>query len=164
MGVKLSFHNPPGREGYHGRQGTQGQTCGELDGPLQSSSTWSLLHCAHPGRFTARRKFYFDLPSDLPGPDARQRVAIERCKPCANSHVGDDKPKYLPAGSTQIVRSNFSIESPPYDVTQDDVSPPLQCLEVEKITSHQSVQGRGGFIAVLYKTHWVGLSEPSCER
>ena len=27
---------------------------------------------------------YLDLPSDLPGSDARRRVAIERCKPCAN--------------------------------------------------------------------------------
>ena len=27
---------------------------------------------------------YFDLPSDLPGSDARRLVAIERCKPCAN--------------------------------------------------------------------------------
>ena len=30
--------------------------------------------------------FFLDLPSDLPGSDARRRVAIERCKPCANPH------------------------------------------------------------------------------
>ena len=29
---------------------------------------------------------YLDLPSDLPGSDARRRVAIERCKACANPH------------------------------------------------------------------------------
>ena len=29
---------------------------------------------------------HWDLPSDLPGSDARRRVAIERCKPCANPH------------------------------------------------------------------------------
>ena len=58
----------------------------------------------------------------------------------------------------------FSKNSPPYHVTQDDVSAPLQRLEVEKITGHQSVRGRGGIIAVLYKTHWVGPSEPSWER
>ena len=28
--------------------------------------------------------FYLDLPSDLPGSDARRCVAIEGCKPCAN--------------------------------------------------------------------------------
>ena len=60
--------------------------------------------------------------------------------------------------------NNFSKKSPPYHVTQDDVSAPLQRLEVEKIISHQSVRGRGGVIAVLYKTHWAGLSEPSWER
>ena len=37
-------------------------------------------------------------------------------------------------------------------------------LEVEQITGHQSVRGRGGVIAVLYKTHWAGLSESSWER
>ena len=36
--------------------------------------------------------------------------------------------------------------------------------EVEKITGHQSVRGRGGVIAVVFKTHWVGLSESSWER
>ena len=35
---------------------------------------------------------------------------------------------------------------------------------MEKITGHQSLRGRGGVIAVLCKTHWVGLSEPSWER
>ena len=35
---------------------------------------------------------------------------------------------------------------------------------MEQITSHQSVRGRGGVIAVLYKTHWLEFSEPSWER
>ena len=73
-------------------------------------------------------------------------------------------PKYLPAGLTQYVLNNFSKESPPYDVTQDDVSTPLQRLEVEQITGHQSIRGRGSIIAVLYKTHRAGLSERSWER
>ena len=49
-------------------------------------------------------------------------------------------------------------------VTQDDFAAPLQRLEVDKITGHQSVRGRGGIIAVLYKTLWMGLSESSWER
>ena len=60
--------------------------------------------------------------------------------------------------------NNVSKKSPPYKVTQDDVSAPLERLEVEKITDHQSVRGRGGVIAVLYKTHWAELSEPSWEQ
>ena len=60
--------------------------------------------------------------------------------------------------------NNFSKKSSPYHVTQDDVSTPLQRLALEQITGHQSVRGRGGIIAVLYKTHWAGLSEPSWER
>ena len=70
----------------------------------------------------------------------------------------------LPAGLTQYVLNNFSKNRPPYHVTQDDVSTPLQRLEVEKITGHQLVRGRGGVIAVMYETHWMGLSGPSRER
>ena len=44
---------------------------------------------------------YWDLPSDVPGSDARRRVAIERCKPCANLHDNGHMSKYLPAGLTQ---------------------------------------------------------------
>ena len=73
-------------------------------------------------------------------------------------------PTYLPAGLTQYVLSNFSNKSPPYHVTQDEVSIPLQRLEVGKITRHQSVRGRGGVMAVMYETHWTGLSRPSWER
>ena len=58
----------------------------------------------------------------------------------------------------------FSNKSPPYYVTQDEASPPPQRLVVEKTTGHQSIWGRGGVIAVLYKTHWVGLSRPSWKR
>ena len=36
---------------------------------------------------------YLDLPTDLPGSDARRRVVIERCKPCANQHDSGDMPK-----------------------------------------------------------------------
>ena len=50
---------------------------------------------------------YLDLPSDLPGSDARRRVAVERCKPCANPHDSGDMPKYLPAGLTQYLVNNF---------------------------------------------------------
>ena len=56
---------------------------------------------------------YLDLPFKLPGSDARRRVTIERCKPCANPHDSGDMPKYLPAGLTQHVLNNFSKKSPP---------------------------------------------------
>ena len=48
-------------------------------------------------------QLYLDLPSDLPGSDARRRVAIERCKPCAIPYDSNDMPKYLPVGRTQYV-------------------------------------------------------------
>ena len=107
---------------------------------------------------------YSDFPFDLPGSDARRRATIERCNdPCANPHESSDMPRHLPAGLTQYVLNSVSKISPPCHVTQDDVAAPLQRLEVEKITGYQSVRGRGGIIAVLYKTHCVGLSEASWE-
>ena len=41
---------------------------------------------------------YLGLPSDMPGADARRRVSVQRCKPCANPHDHGDMPKCLPAG------------------------------------------------------------------
>ena len=62
-------------------------------------------------------------------------------------------PKYLPADLMQYVLNNFSKKPPPYHVTQEDVSTPLQRLKVEKITGHQSVRDRGVVIAMMYETH-----------
>ena len=106
---------------------------------------------------------YFDLPSDLPGSESRRRVDIQRCKPCANLHDGGDMAKYLQAGLSQYLLNIFSNGSPPYHVTQDDVSTPLQRRDVERLTGHQSVRGRGVVIAVLYTTRWAELFESSWE-
>ena len=65
---------------------------------------------------------HFDLPPDTPGADARRRVSVQRCKPCAKPYDHGDMPKYLPAGSTQYALNIFSKKSPSYHVTQDDVS------------------------------------------
>ena len=58
-------------------------------------------------------KLYLALPSDMPGADARRRVSVQRCKPCANPHDHSDMPKYLPAESTQYVLNNLSAKSSP---------------------------------------------------
>ena len=60
--------------------------------------------------------------------------------------------------------SSFSTKSPPFHVTLEDISPPPERLEIEQITGHQLVRGRGGILAVLYKSHWAGLLTPSWER
>ena len=51
---------------------------------------------------------HLDLPSDLPGSDARQRAAIERCNPCANPHDSEDTPKHPSVGLAQYVLNNLS--------------------------------------------------------
>ena len=156
------------------RQGVKANTDGKalkanlvlnLTGPYKVLAVGPCFAAENPDGSPLRSNLlYLDLPSDVPGTDARRRVAIERCKPCANPHDSVDMTEYLPAGLTQYVLNTFSKTSPPYHVSQDDVSTPLQRLESEQINGHQSVWGRGGVIAVQYKTHWAGLSEPSWER
>ena len=38
---------------------------------------------------------YLDLPSDMPGADARRRVSVQLCKSCASPHDRGDMPKYF---------------------------------------------------------------------
>ena len=99
----------------------------------------------------------------MPGPDAHCRVSVAQFKPCINPHDTTDLPRYLPAGLTQYVLNHHTTKSPPFHVTADDVSVPIERLEFDKISSHRSVRGRGGAIAVLYETHWKGLLRPSRE-
>ena len=72
--------------------------------------------------------------------------------------------RYLPAGLTQYVLNIHTTKSPPFHVTTDDVSVPVERLKVDRISSHRSVRRRGGAIAVLYETRWEGLLRPSWER
>ena len=54
---------------------------------------------AHPyGSTLGTKLLYLDLPSDMPGADARRCVSVQCCKPCANPHNRGNMPKYLPAG------------------------------------------------------------------
>ena len=86
----------------------------------------------------------FDLPSDMPGRDSKRRVFVVRCKPCRNPDDVHDLPKHLPADLTKYVLNSFLTKSPPFHVTLDHISPPLERLEVEQVTGHQLVRGRGG--------------------
>ena len=96
-------------------------------GPAPSDSTPG-------GRPLAAKFIYLDLPNDMPGADADCRVSVARCKPCTNLHGTTDLPRYLPAGLTQYVLNNHITKSPPFHVTADDVSVPIERLEVDKIS------------------------------
>ena len=76
------------------------------DGPCSSADT--------PGGSPLGTKLlYLDLPSDMPGTDARRRVSVQRCKPCATPHDRGDIPKHLPAGLTQIRAQQLLQENSP---------------------------------------------------
>ena len=116
------------------------------------------------GRPLGSKLLYLDLPSDLSGPDARARVSVLRCKLCRNPYDVNDLPQSLPADLSRYVLHSFGAKCPPFHVTVDDVSPPVGCLEVDYISGHQLVRHRNGIVAVLYQTHWIGLTTPSWER
>ena len=116
------------------------------------------------GRALHGKLLYFYLPSDMPGRDSKRHVSVVRCKPCRNPGDIHDLLKNLPADLTKFVLNSFSTKSPPFNVTLDDISPPPERLEVEQITGHKLVCGRGGVLAVLYETHWAGFLSLSWER
>ena len=158
-------HHLPGRLIRSRRNGSQGKAIDQLDGSFQVLGVGPSLSDSTPdGRLLAAKLLYLDLPNDMSGPDAYCRVSVARCKPCTNPHDTTDLPRYNPTGLIQYVLNNYTTNPPPFHVTADDVSVPVERLEVDKISSHRSIRGRGGAIAVLYETHWKGLLRPSWER
>ena len=164
LGVQLCLHHPPGCEGEHGRQGAQGQTRVQLDGPVQDPGSRFLFRRRGPGWFAAREQpplfGYPFRPARFGRSSACGHPFLQalRQPPRQRGHA------QIPTGGAdavcaqQMFHNKFSKKSPIYHVTQDDSSNPLQRLGVEKITGHQPARGRGGVIAVLYKTHWSGRS------
>ena len=68
LGVGVQYGGPPlpGCEARHGRQGPQGQTLTQLDGPLQSSRSWILVLSGHTGRIPSQGKAPVFGSSDIP--------------------------------------------------------------------------------------------------
>ena len=116
------------------------------------------------GRPLHGKLLYFYLPSDMPGRDSKRHASVVRCKPSRNPDDIHDLLTNRPADLTKYVLNSVSTKSPPFNVTLDDISPPPERLEVEQITGHKLVCGRGGVLAVLYETHWAGLLSFSWER
>ena len=106
------------------------------------------------GRPVADKTLYLDLPTDMPGKDQKKRVSVDRCKMCHNPSDDLDIPKYLPAGLSKYVLHSFTDKSPPFHPTTEDVVKSGIPVDIEKITGHQLVRGRGGKLAVMYETHW----------
>ena len=116
------------------------------------------------GRPVADKTLYLDLPTDMPGKDQKKRVSVDRCKMCHNPSDDSDIPKYLPAGLSKYVLHSFTDKSPPFHPTTEDVVKSGIPVDIEKITGHQLVRGRGGKLAVMYETHWESLSSITWER
>ena len=152
-------HNPAANIHQGAKSGTDAKVFKEKlspnwTGPFNSLAVGPSPSDSTPdGRPLAAKQIYVDLPNDMPGPDAHCRVSIARYNPCANPHDTTDLPRYLPAELTQYVLNNYTTKSSLFHVAADDVSVPVERLEVDKISSHRSVRGRGGAIAVRYETH-----------
>ena len=116
------------------------------------------------GRPVADKTLYLELPTDMTGKDQNKRVYVDRCKVCHNPNDDSDIPKYLPAGLSKYVLHSFTDKAPLFHPTTEDVMKSGIPVDREKITGHQLVQGRGGKLAVMYETHWEGLSSITWER
>lgn len=134
-------------------------------GPLKILAVGPAAPADTPdGRPLQDKLLFLDLPSDMPGRDAKPRVAVARCKVCHNPTDASEVPKYLPADLSLYALNSFAKKSPPYHVTTADVFSPPTRLDVEQLTAHQVARGRGGNLAVMYETHWKRLLTPSWER
>ena len=83
---------------------------------------------------------------------------------CHNPSDGSNIPKYLPAGPSKYVLHSFTNQLPSFHPTAEDVVISGIPVDIEKVTGHQLVRGRDGKLAVMYETHWEGLSSIMRER
>lgn len=83
------------------------------------------------GRLRHDKRFYLDLPSELPRRDSKYRGLVVRYKPRRNRDDTDDTINHHPTGLSTYVLDSSPTESPPYHIALDDVSPPPERLEVE---------------------------------
>ena len=116
------------------------------------------------GRPVVDKTLYLDLPTDMPGRDQKKWVSVDYCKMCHNPSDDSDIPKYLPAGLRKYVLHSFTDNSPSFHPTTEDVVKSGISVDSEKITGHQLVRGRGSKLAVMYETHWEGLSSITWEH
>ena len=100
----------------------------------------------------------------MPGKDQKKRISVDRCKICHNPSDDSDILRYLPAGLSKYVLHSFTDKSPPFHSTTDNMVKSGIPVDIEKITGHQLVRGRGGKLAVMYETHWEGLSSITWDR
>ena len=107
---------------------------------------------------------YLDLPSDMPGANARRGVPVQRCKPCTNPHDNGDMRSYSPARLTRYALNNFSPEIPPaprHSRERFDSSSKTRSGEDHRTPiGSRSTWGHCGDV----RNDWTGLSGPSWER
>lgn len=98
----------------------------------------------------------------LYAPASKRRGTVARCTPRRIPHDASDTLIYLLAGLTHYVLCKHTAKSLP--MTADDVPTPPERLVAEQVTTHQTVRGRGDFIAATHQTYWRGLLLPARER
>ena len=109
-------------------------------GPCTTAET---VDCSPPGRTSCSWL-------TLPACPVRTLVAVSpsnATNPAPASTTAGTCPNT--PGPTQYVLNNIPKTPLPHHNTQEDASTPFKRLEVEQITGHQSVRGRGGVITVL---------------
>ena len=121
---------------------------------------------APDGRPVGDKLLFLDLPSSNRGSESKPRVSVMRCKPCTNPHDDRDRPVHLPSGLTSYVLTQFASKSPPFHATAMDVEcdDRMELVDLDTISAHRFVRGRGGKLAVMYKTRWKGFTRSSWER
>ena len=136
-----------------------------MDRPLQDSLCRPGTGLPHHRWPTPSRPALILRPSL---PQARTRLQTPRLRSSMQALPEPDDihdlPTHLPADLTKCVLNSCSTKSPPFHVTVDNISPPPERIEIDQITRHQLVRGRGAVIAAMYETRWADLLSPSWEH
>ena len=102
------------------------------------------------GSLLGAKLLNLDLPSDMPGADARRRVSVQAlCQPPRPYR----RAEVFSSGVDAKCAQQFLKKIQPVPRHSRRRFYSSQILEVEKITGHLSVGGRGGVITVMFETH-----------
>ena len=149
MGVQHGCHHLPRRDDEHGRQGPQGQFLVTLNGPLQGPRSWPLHARRQPGRLPPwATSSYFGCNLRHSGrgcSPARFGATLQAlCQPPRPRRRVVSASRFDAIRAQQCLQE--TLAAPRYSRRRFDSSSSTQ---VEKMTGHQSVRGRGEIIVVM---------------
>ena len=131
------------------RQGSQGVAIAQLDGLLKHLAVGPAPSDSTPdGRPLAAKLTCLDFPNDMLGVDAHCRVSVAWSKPYESPHDTTDLPDTFPLDGRNTPTTTTPPNPPPPRHRRRRIS--VERMQIDKLSTHPSVRGRGGVIVFIY--------------